>query len=584
MSTATASIQEQAIERLASLGKISEADVMRGRNAARAARDGNGLVYHLVELHVLTLELVHLGLQEVTGELPVNLAHYPLQADLQKVLTRDEARTLRAVPIGSIGGRIQVAVEDNFNLEAARAVQGITGTDVQLCLTDEHSLTQRIAQLPGSARDSHEGHHADAIAQQAVSEIGAHRAKAATTEAFDATASRASISQLVDRILAEGVRRGASDIHIEFFRAAGRVRYRVDGVLAEWETRLPPEIADDLVNRIKILSRSMDSTNNRAPQDGRIRRKLPVNRDTREVEFRVSTLPTVRGEKTVLRILDQSEQPLDFAKLGIEGDDADKLLRAMKSTTGMILLTGPTGSGKSTTLYSILNQLAQPEVNAITVEDPVEREIEGVIQVNVRPADNSEVNLSYTTVLKAMLRQDPDILMVGEIRDAETAQIASRAAMTGHLILSTIHTNDAPGTITRLLDMGLEPYNIVGALRLVIAQRLVRRICSQCREEYTPEPEIMALAGGNPQRMGNQKFYRGAGCASCNNSGYKGRVGIYEMLEINDRIKPLILARKDEKEIAAVASQTGMVPLKMAGLNRVRQGLTTLEEIVKRAG
>jgi type IV pilus assembly protein PilB len=318
--------------------------------------------------------------------------------------------------------------------------------------------------------------------------------------------------------------------------------------------------------------------NRLTPQDGRL---TLARRDLRPVEFRVSTVPTVNGEKAVLRVVDNNTQPLVLGDLGFAGPTLEILTRAIQKAWGMVLVTGPTGSGKSTTLYSMLAALARPEVNIVTIEDPVENRIPMVTQIPIRRSEDQRTSLTYASALRFLLRQDPNIMMIGEIRDSETAETATRAAMTGHLVLSTLHTNDAPSAVSRLLDMGVEPYNVAGTLRLVIAQRLVRRTCDNCKEPYDPAPELLALAGIEARRTGSTRFMRGSGCDACGRTGYRGRIGIFEMLEINDPIRRLIAQRRPDSEIASAGLANHMQPLRQAGWTRIRQGVTTLEEIIK---
>ncbi len=374
----------------------------------------------------------------------------------------------------------------------------------------------------------------------------------------------------VNRILAESFVKGTSDIHIEPYEKTFRVRFRMDGSLVE-VAKPPKSIMLPVISRIKIMAQ-LDISEKRKPQDGRI--KLLIG--GKPIDYRVSSLPTLFGEKIVLRLLDQSNLQLDMTKLGFEEKQLEVFKRGIHNPYGMVLVTGPTGSGKTTTLYSALAELNTEDTNISTAEDPCEFNLEGINQVNVR----KEVGLTFASALKAFLRQDPDIIMVGEIRDLEVGEIAVEAALTGHMVLSTLHTNDAPATVTRLLNMGIEPFLVVAALNCVVAQRLCRKICMGCREQVKVDPEYLVACGFAPSSAEKIKVYHGTGCDACGGSGYKGRVAIYEVLAITTKVKELILKHASTDEIKAQAIKDGMKSLRMCALTKVAQGLTTLEEAI----
>jgi type IV pilus assembly protein PilB len=571
--------QDRAVEYLRETEQISEVQVERAEAARVLDPLPRGLAYYLVESGAVTAESLRSALQRVTGLEVVQLDDFPPQPETATLLPARIARALRAVPISVTPTAVHVALAEPYDIDAHAQIQSIVERDVHTHLTDEHSLWKRIADLPHDPQDDPDAglEDVEAVARAAALEVARQRTRTERgSELIERAVDRAKVPQLVDGILREGIQRHASDIHIEFFRTYGWVRFRIDGTLVEWDKKLDAALEEDLIGRIKIMA-NLDSTNRRTPQDGRLHLKV----GNRDVEFRVSTLPTVRGEKAVLRILDHSQRAFGFENLGFAGANLRRLKRAASQKTGMILLTGPTGSGKTTTMHSVLSYLAKPEVNIITVEDPVERELPMVTQVNVRSTDSQSNDLSYATVLRAMLRQDPNVLMVGEIRDPETAQVAVRASMTGHLLLSTLHTNSAPATVHRLFDLGLEPYNIADALRLIIAQRLVRRICGHCREPYTPAAEQLNAVGAGPDVVETMTFHRGRGCMHCNHTGYRGRIGIYEMMEMNDETRSLIVRRASEAELALAAKENGMQPLRAAGWQRIREGVTTLDEVLK---
>jgi type IV pilus assembly protein PilB len=382
----------------------------------------------------------------------------------------------------------------------------------------------------------------------------------------------APIIKLVNGILVNGIKSGASDIHVEPYENSLRVRYRVDGVMYT-VMNLPTKIKAALTSRLKIMSK-LDIAERRLPQDGRIKLKLGKKRD---IDFRVSVLPTLFGEKTVLRILDKANLQVDLTKLGFEQSALDDFMEALNKPFGMILVTGPTGSGKTTTLYSALHYLNKPDTNIMTAEDPVEFNFMGINQVHVR----EDIGLTFASALRSFLRQDPDIIMVGEIRDFETAEIAVKAALTGHLVLSTLHTNDAPGTISRLLNMGIEPFLVSSAVVLIMAQRLARRICQQCKEvEKIPIAALVKL-GFSDEEAAKLTCYKGKGCPTCNNTGYKGRVALYEVMPVKDELKELILEGASSAELKRAAIRLGMKSLRMSGLTKAAEGVTTIDEVLR---
>ncbi|HWR58055.1 MAG TPA: type IV-A pilus assembly ATPase PilB, partial [Thermodesulfovibrionales bacterium] len=382
----------------------------------------------------------------------------------------------------------------------------------------------------------------------------------------------APIVKLVNGIFVNAIKAGASDIHLEPYESSLRVRYRVDGVMYTVMT-LPTKIKAALTSRVKIMSR-LDIAERRLPQDGRIKLKLGKKR---EIDFRVSTLPTLFGEKTVLRLLDKSNLQVDLTKLGFEKKQLDDFMTAIEKPYGMVLVTGPTGSGKTTTLYSALNHLNKPGINIMTAEDPVEYNFMGINQVAVR----EEIGLTFASSLRSFLRQDPDIIMVGEIRDFETAEIGVKAALTGHLVLSTLHTNDAPSTISRLLNMGIEPFLVSSSVILIVAQRLARKVCTQCKEEEKVPLQALLKVGFPEEEANTVRCARGKGCQNCNNSGYKGRIALYEVMSIGDEIRELILEGASANEIKKAGVRLGMKSLRMSGLAKVKDEVTSIEEVLR---
>ena len=388
---------------------------------------------------------------------------------------------------------------------------------------------------------------------------------------LQAQVEEAPVVKLINGILNDAVSRGASDIHFECYEKDVRVRYRIDGVLQEI-MRPPPKMKAALISRFKILS-DLNIAERRVPQDGRI--KLRIGK--RVIDFRVSTLPTLFGEKIVLRILDKGNLTLDLEKFGMEPKAEADFMRAILNPYGMVLVTGPTGSGKTTTLYSALSKINTPEVNILTAEDPVEYNLQGIVQVQV----NEKAGLTFPAALRSILRQDPDVILVGEIRDKETANIAVQASLTGHLVLSTLHTNDAPSTITRMVDMGIEPFNVASAVNLITAQRLVRRICGKCKEPAAYAPEYLRAAGLNDAEIEAGGFFKGKGCEDCGGTGYRGRQGLYEVMAMSPALRRMILQNASTADLRDQAIAEGMLTLRMDGMLKVKRGITTLEEVVK---
>jgi type IV pilus assembly protein PilB len=386
----------------------------------------------------------------------------------------------------------------------------------------------------------------------------------------------APVVKLTNVLLIDSLKRGASDIHIEPYEKEFRVRFRIDGILYN-VMALPMKLKDPLTSRIKIMAK-MDIAEKRLPQDGRIKIKMKVEDRSRDLDFRVSCLPTLWGEKIVLRLLDRSKLMLDMTKLGFEPGSLGRFKNAISKPYGIVLVTGPTGSGKTNTLYSAIASLNKPDTNIMTAEDPVEFQLPGINQVQIK----DQIGLNFAAVLRSFLRQDPNIILVGEIRDYETAEIAVKAALTGHLVLSTLHTNDAPSTISRLVNMGIEPFLVGTAVNLIQAQRLIRRVCNNCKHEVTDMPsKTLIEIGVTPEEVGSFKLYKGKGCGTCNGTGYKGRVGLYEVMEISEGIRDLIMVGATSVELKRKALEEGMLTLRLSGIEKIKAGITTIEEVLR---
>jgi type IV pilus assembly protein PilB len=528
--------------------------------------------------HRLGYVLVKLGLVqelEITKVLArqyrmpaVDLSRFEVDPKIIKLVPADLATKSVVLPLKREGRTLTVAMADPTDLGLLEDLKFITRFDLFPVIAGEYTLRNLIEkhyeasdqQLQSILRDMEESAEDVEVVEQEEDE-------AVTQAQID----DAPVVKLINGLLTDAVRRGASDIHIEPFEHEIRVRYRIDGALLEI-MRPPLKMKAALTSRVKILSQ-LNIAERRVPQDGRLKLKM----GSRVIDFRVSTLPVLFGEKIVLRILDKGNLTLDLTKFGFEPKAEKDLMRAILNPYGMVLVTGPTGSGKTTTLYSALSRINTMEVNIMTAEDPVEYNLMGINQVLVR----TEIGLTFAAALKAFLRQDPNIIMIGEIRDLETGGIAIKAALTGHLVLSTLHTNDAPSTITRMIDMGIEAFNVASAVNLVVAQRLVRRICTNCKTEHKyTDPELSAL-GTDLESLRRLTFMKGEGCDTCSGTGYKGRAGLYEVMALSPELRRMILRGASVVEIRDQAVAEGMLTLRMDGMKKIERGVTTLEEVVK---
>lgn len=483
--------------------------------------------------------------------------------EVLRALPAEAVRAYTVMPLEWIDGRLKIAAVDPTDMELLADLHLLAGAPVALVAADRQSLEKMIAKhyKGGSGSGSYVDFSAtSANKSKAADAAPGPEAGGPAPVSLRAGRNDSPIVRLVNEVISEAIHAGSSDIHFEPFEREMKVRLRQDGVLRVHRT-INARSKAEVVSRLKIMA-NLDIAERRRPQDGRIRMEGSGHQ---AIDVRVSTLPTDHGEKVVLRILDKGAVPLDLARLGLDADRQGQLEKALRLPYGMILMTGPTGAGKTTTLYSCLNLVKSPEVNIVTVEDPIEYKLDGIIQTAVK----NEVNYTFANALRTILRQDPNVIMVGEIRDRETAEIAVRAALTGHLVLSTLHTNDAPGAVARLLDMGIEPFLLASALTLIGAQRLVRRVCPHCSE---PPPE---------DRGDAWVAQRGKGCHLCNRSGYSGRVGLFEMLTVTDTIRGLITEKRDSGQIRDLAVKEGMLGLREDGMAKARAGFTTLEEILR---
>jgi type IV pilus assembly protein PilB len=531
-------------------------------------KSGNNLGYALAKLGYISDGEITNFLSTQYRVPAVNLDEYEVDAELAKLVSKEVCAKHKIVPLSRSGSALVVAMADPTNLHAIDDIKFLTGFNVEPVVASETAITAAIERAYTSAQAATYDEVLQEFADEDV-EFSLDGEDVNVLE-LEKAAEGAPVVRLVNAILLSAIKKGASDIHVEPYERKVRVRYRIDGVLME-EMQPPLKLKNAIASRLKIMA-SLDIAERRLPQDGRIKLKMGKGK---EMDFRVSVLPTIWGEKIVLRLLDKGNLQLDMTKLGFDAKPLNDFLWAINQPWGMVLVTGPTGSGKTTTLYSALSDLNKTSQNISTAEDPVEYNLHGVNQVQV----HDEIGLNFAAALRSFLRQDPDILMVGEIRDFETAEIAVKAALTGHMVLSTLHTNDAPSTISRLLNMGVEPFLIVASVNLVVAQRLARKICNDCRAPIKVEPQVLLDFGFTPEQLARAQIVKGAGCKTCSGSGYKGRVALYEVMRLNETLKEMVLQGASTADLKIASVKSGMMTLRMSGIEKVLQGVTTTEEI-----
>ncbi|MDQ6786317.1 MAG: Flp pilus assembly complex ATPase component TadA [Acidobacteriota bacterium] len=587
---------------------------------------GGRLGSNLVKLGIISDDVITAVLSRQYGVPSINLELFQIEDETVKLISQDVALKYSVLPISKVGATLTLAMADPTNVFAMDDIKFMTGLNVEPVIASEASLQIAIGKYykasnqievfdfdavtdieQAGARPSKNGKNNGNGNGNGASKNGAvnvgerlvHSDLNVSLDRFEfngndtselevledndeidlaelAKASEdAPVVRLVNVLLVDSLRRGASDIHVEPYEKDFRIRFRIDGVL--YDVMHPPmRMRDALISRLKIMSK-LDISEKRLPQDGRIKIKVKVDNRSRELDFRVSTLPTLFGEKVVLRLLDKDKLMLDMTKLGFEPQSLEIFQRNISKPYGMVLVTGPTGSGKTNTLYSALQSLNTPETNIMTAEDPVEFNLLGINQVQMK----EQIGLNFAAALRSFLRQDPNIVLVGEIRDFETAEIAIKAALTGHLVLSTLHTNDAPSTISRMVNMGIEPFLVATSVNIIQAQRLIRRICGECKEEQKVPVEALIDVGFKPDEASKLKMYKGKGCTVCNGTGFKGRIGLYEVMEVTDELRELIIIGASAIELRRKAIDCGMITLRESGLYKLREGLTTMEEVVK---
>ncbi len=523
------------------------------------------------------------ALSKQYGVPSINLAYFEIDPSVIKLIPLETAQKYLVIPLSRVGNTLTVATADPTNVFAMDDIKFMTGFNVEPVVASEASIAQALEKYYGTPH---------AIELKKVYEEIAHSDSKEGVEEFDLeelapedqeisidqlqrSSEEAPIIKLVNLILSDSLKKGASDIHMEPYEKDFRVRFRIDGIL--YNMMNPPlRLKDAITSRVKIMAK-LDISEKRLPQDGRLKIRTTLEGKKKEIDYRVSTLPTLFGEKIVLRILDRDTLPLDMSKLGLEEISLKRVEAGILKPYGMVLVTGPTGSGKTSTLYSALNRLNTTETNIITAEDPVEYNFRGINQVQIK----EQIGLTFAAALRSFLRQDPNIILVGEIRDFETTEIAIKAALTGHLVLSSMHTNDAPATISRLLNMGIEPFLVATSVHLICAQRLIRKVCGECKTELKTPIQTLINAGFAPEEAKGIQTFKGEGCPRCNGTGYKGRVGLDEVMEISEDIQELILVGASAREIRRKAIEEGMLSLRSSGLAKIKAGMTTLDEVLR---
>ncbi|HLM00058.1 MAG TPA: type IV-A pilus assembly ATPase PilB [Pyrinomonadaceae bacterium] len=588
------------------------------REALEYQREKGGrLGSNLVKLDFISDDVITAVLSRQYGVPSINLDLFHIERETINLISQEVALKYSVLPISKVGATLTLAMADPTNVFAMDDIKFMTGLNVEPVIASETSIHAAVGRYYSISKSIEVVGASDRFEKVAAKftkngngngttngtgKVEQRLVESDLTVSLDrfqfekdingdfevveeneeidlaelAKASEdAPVVRLVNVLLVDSLRRGASDIHIEPYEKDFRIRFRIDGVL--YDVMHPPlKMRDALISRLKIMAK-LDISEKRLPQDGRIKIKVKIDNRSRELDFRVSSLPTLFGEKVVLRLLDKDKLMLDMTKLGFEPQSLEIFQRNISKPYGMVLVTGPTGSGKTNTLYSALQALNTSETNIMTAEDPVEFNLPGINQVQMK----EQIGLNFAAALRSFLRQDPNIILVGEIRDFETAEIAIKAALTGHMVLSTLHTNDAPSTISRMVNMGIEPFLVATSVNIIQAQRLIRRVCKECKEETHLPPEALVEIGFSEDEAPEIKTYKGKGCQICNGTGYKGRVGLYEVMEVTDELRELIIIGASAIELRKKAIELGMITLRESGLYKIREGITTIEEVVK---
>jgi type IV pilus assembly protein PilB len=561
-------------ELLVTMSKITREQLAEALEVQK--EQGERLGHTLVKMGVLSEEEILEALSIKLAIPLVDLSTIEIDESVIKMIPLTMVKRFNVIPFGKKGNCLSLAIADPTRFTDTKAIKLLTGCEIQPFLSTEAKLEEAIGRYYEAP------HTVDMKKFMSEFDVGLENTLEVVQEEekddvarLESDSKQPPVVRLVSHCFLESIRAGASDIHIEPYEDVLRVRFRVDGVLFEF-LKVPLKYKDGVISRVKVMSK-MDIAEKRVPQDGRIKLQVRVDNRMRNLDVRVSTTPTLFGEKIVMRLLDKEGLMLDMSLLGFEEESLKRFEEAIFRPWGMVLVTGPTGSGKTNTLYSAISRLNTPVSNIMTVEDPVEFNIYGINQVQVHEA----IDLTFASVLRSFLRQDPNIILVGEIRDNDTAAIAVKASLTGHLVLSTLHTNDAPSAVTRLVDMDIDPYLVATSVILVAAQRLVRRICTHCKEEVEIPPQALVNLGFTEEEARTTKIYTGKGCKRCNNTGYKGRIGLYEVMPVSPAIRDLIFASAPVVEIRKKAIEEGMITLRQSGLQKMKKGITTMEEVFR---
>jgi len=548
-------------------GLVTEKELEEG--LAHQAQHGGAIGRVLIDLGVVTENDILLAIAKQAGMDIIDLEHLEIPREVADMVSASVAQVYRIVPVSFEDGVLTVAMADPLNVNAIDDLRFMLNCEVSGAVSNETAVMEAIEKYYGGQTET----IADLVKDIDDDDLMELREDDDIPDIskLEEMASSAPVVKLVNLVLFTAIRDQASDIHFEPFEDEFKIRYRIDGSLLEMQPP-PRQLALAIISRIKVMS-NLDIAERRVPQDGRI----PLSIAGNTVELRVSTLPTMFGESVVMRVLDRSVVSLDLDRLGLRDDESQAIKDLVDKPNGIILVTGPTGSGKTTTLYSALNYINEVDIKIITTEDPVEYDLDGIIQVPIR----EDIGVTYAACLRSILRQDPDKILVGEIRDLETAQIAIEASLTGHLVLSTLHTNDAPSTVTRLIEIGVEPFLLAATIESIVAQRLIRVICTKCKDEYKPSEDSLMELGLSTQEVAGKTFYYGKGCEGCNKTGYRGRTAIYEIMNVSSKLRESIIARKSTDVLRAEAIASGMRTLRDAGLLKIFDGLSTVEEVVK---
>ena len=547
---------------------ITELDIQEALQEQKSK--GGALGRILAEKGLVTDADLRVAIAKQAGMEPVDLDETIVTADLLEMVPPHVAETYQVVPVEFDGKVLTLALADPQNISALDDMKFMLNIEVKGALSDPEAIERAMTKYYADRSESMES-LLGSMDQDDIEVLDDSRHDMMDMDQLEKDVNAAPVVKLLNMVLLSAIKDRASDIHLEPFEKEFKIRYRVDGVL--YEMMPPPiQLARAVISRVKVMS-NLDIAETRLPQDGRIE----LNIAGRPVDLRVSTLPTMYGESVVMRVLDRGQVSLDLEQIGLRQKDLDMLRKLIVKPNGIILVTGPTGSGKTTTLYSCLNEANNPMTKIITTEDPVEYNIDGIIQIPI----NDEINVTYAACLRAILRQDPDKILVGEIRDLETARIAVEASLTGHIVFSTLHTNDAPSSMIRLVDLGVEAFLLTATVEAVVAQRLVRRVCAECKVEYEPTDDMLMELELTPSDVQGRTFFYGKGCKECNNSGYKGRIALFEIMQMTDRLRDLIMTGASTQEIQAMAREEGMNTLRDSGLIHIYDGITTIEEVVK---